>query len=141
MPPRRDYWTNQSVLAFAKETDPVEAITNHARKVVLSAVEAGWKGPPFSPFELAQILKVPVRPHEDVYDGGGSPVPVPGACPRAADRNAPISSIGEFTPRHGPGRPQRVRQAKSGIAKRSWRPTADAELSRPGCVIPSWMNP
>jgi hypothetical protein len=26
-------------------------------------------------------------------NGGGSPVPVPGAWPRAADRNAPISSI------------------------------------------------
>jgi hypothetical protein len=27
--------------------------------------------------------------------GGGSPVPVPGACPKAADRNAPISSMGQ----------------------------------------------
>jgi hypothetical protein len=50
--------------------------------------------------------------------GGGSPVPVPGACAKAADRNAPISSMGQVyardilatAPKASAKRPLNVRQ-------------------------------
>lgn len=71
------FWTNPSVLALAQESDPVEVITERARSLVFKAMEQGWKGPPFDPFQLADLLKIPVVPREDLHDarivptGGG----------------------------------------------------------------------
>ncbi|MEA2373469.1 MAG: hypothetical protein QOH12_3863 [Solirubrobacteraceae bacterium] len=62
------YWTNESVLAFAAGRDPLEAIETAAQDVVFKAVENGWEGPPFDPFELARILGIEVVPRGELRD-------------------------------------------------------------------------
>ena len=62
-PPR--YWTHPSVLAL-QEADPIAAITSRARRLVLQAMEAGWNGPPYDPFALAEYLGIRIVPTEDV---------------------------------------------------------------------------
>ena len=61
-------WTNASVLRFAGDRDPVEAIEEAARAEVLAAIDAGWKGPPFNPIALADIRGIPVEANADVRD-------------------------------------------------------------------------
>jgi len=61
-------WTNASVLGFAGDRDPVEAIEAAARAEVLAALDAGWKGPPFNPIALADIRGIPVEANADVRD-------------------------------------------------------------------------
>lgn len=68
------YWTNESVLAFAEGRDPVDAIEECAQKTVFKAVEAGWTGPPFDPFELARILDIPVVASQELADARTVPV-------------------------------------------------------------------
>ncbi len=64
----RDYWTHTSVLGLAKGSDPIEVIVAQARRLVLSAMESGWTGPPFDPFTLAEHLGIPVLPRDDIKD-------------------------------------------------------------------------
>ena len=61
-------WTNPSVLQFAGGSDPVELVQHAARKLVFGAVESGWSGPPFDPFDLASILNLRVVPSQEVLD-------------------------------------------------------------------------
>jgi Zn-dependent peptidase ImmA (M78 family) len=68
MPNRDITWTNTSVLKFAHESDPVDLITKKARGEVLQAIQAGWQGPPFDPFWLAEHFNIPVVPREDILD-------------------------------------------------------------------------
>lgn len=56
------------MLAFAGDADPIEAIRDRARATVLDAVDKGWDGPPFDPFELAHLLGVGVVPHPGLED-------------------------------------------------------------------------
>ncbi len=56
------------MLAFAGEADPIDAIRERARSTVLEAVDKGWDGPPFDPFELANLLGVNVVPHPGLED-------------------------------------------------------------------------
>ena len=60
------FWTNPSVIKFAKGSDPIETILGAARTIVLNAIEDGWSGPPFDPFELARLRNIEVIPKEDV---------------------------------------------------------------------------
>jgi O-acetyl-ADP-ribose deacetylase (regulator of RNase III) len=46
-------WTNASVQALAGERDPVAAVIEKAREVVVRALDNGWSGPPFDPITLA----------------------------------------------------------------------------------------
>jgi len=62
------YWTNESVLAFAGDRDPLNAIEEAARDVVFQAVEDGWNGPPFDPFELARLLGIEIVPKDELRD-------------------------------------------------------------------------
>jgi O-acetyl-ADP-ribose deacetylase (regulator of RNase III) len=64
----KPFWTNRSVLSFAGDRDPMEAIVEQARAVALEAMEGGWTGPPFNPFDLAERLGVRVVAHEDLSD-------------------------------------------------------------------------
>lgn len=64
---REGYWTNPSVLALRAD-DPVEAITQRARQLVLSAMEQGWTGPPYDPSQLAELRGFSLLPTEDVID-------------------------------------------------------------------------
>lgn len=72
------FWTNESALAIGgDDRDPVAAITERARSEAMSAMEEGWAGPPFDPFELAARLGVPLVPRVELADartvpaGGG----------------------------------------------------------------------
>ena len=54
-------WTNASVRAFAKNADPLAAIEQTARALVLKAREKGWEGPPFNPLRIAEMLELEVQ--------------------------------------------------------------------------------
>jgi O-acetyl-ADP-ribose deacetylase (regulator of RNase III) len=89
-------WTNPSVLLLAEGADPIKTITARARQLVLDALDAGWAGPPFDPFELAHLLGVPVVAREDQFDARTVVVDA-----------APADSRGlriEFNPNRPPGR-------------------------------------
>jgi O-acetyl-ADP-ribose deacetylase (regulator of RNase III) len=62
------YWTNRSVIAFAGTQDPIEAVTAVARALVFDAIEEGWEGPPFDPFDLASRRGIPVVARQDLHD-------------------------------------------------------------------------
>jgi hypothetical protein len=62
------FWTNPSVLALAGDRDPVGVVTDCARDLVFSAVEQGWHGPPYDPFQLAELMQIHLVPREDLYD-------------------------------------------------------------------------
>ena len=61
-------WTNPSVVAFAEGADPVSAIQTKARQAVVEATERGWQGPPYDPFQLADLLSISVLPNDAVAD-------------------------------------------------------------------------
>ena len=61
-------WTNPSVIALAGDRDPVEAITERARQLVVQGMDAGWSGPPYDPLLLADIIGLEVHPTEGVRD-------------------------------------------------------------------------
>lgn len=66
--PSQKYWTHPSVVALAENRNPIEVVVERARALVLTAIEAGWSGPPFDPFVLAELLKIPVVPRDDIKD-------------------------------------------------------------------------
>jgi hypothetical protein len=61
-------WTNPSVKKLAGKDDPVRAITQRAREVVLEAMDKGWSGPPFDPLSLSDLLKLRTVPRADIRD-------------------------------------------------------------------------
>lgn len=62
---RRPFWTNSSVLLL-NAPDPIEAVTQKAREVVLHAIEQGWTGPPYDPTQLAEFLRIQLVPNDSV---------------------------------------------------------------------------
>src|SRR5690606_23737670 len=54
--------------------DPIEMISERARALVLKAFDAGWEGPPFDPFHLADLLRIEAIPKHDVGDARTVPV-------------------------------------------------------------------
>ncbi len=66
--PQYKQWTNSSVLALATGTDPIESIINRAKDEVRQAIQQGWKGPPFDPFELAENMGIALSPRSDILD-------------------------------------------------------------------------
>ncbi len=74
MATRTRFWTHPSVLRLPQPDDPVGCIARRARELVLEAIEAGWPGPPFDPFLLADHLKLPVVPREDILDARTVPM-------------------------------------------------------------------
>jgi len=91
MPAAQELWTNSSVRQFSRGGDPVQAIAEHARRVALEAIDNGWNGPPFDPFELAERLGLQVVPRDDLPDARLVPM---------GSRNARI----EFNPTRPRGR-------------------------------------
>jgi Zn-dependent peptidase ImmA (M78 family)/O-acetyl-ADP-ribose deacetylase (regulator of RNase III) len=61
-------WTNQSVVRFAGNQDPVALIERKARDLVLNARDAGWQGPPFNPLAIAKLLNIRAEANADVID-------------------------------------------------------------------------
>lgn len=62
------FWTNASVRGLVGDADPVAAVVDAARSVVVAALDEGWDGPPYDPIVLADRLHVPVVPRDDVFD-------------------------------------------------------------------------
>ena len=60
-------WSHPSVLAL-NAPDPINSIISRARKLVLDAIERGWSGPPYNPFDLAEMCGMQVLPTEAVVD-------------------------------------------------------------------------
>ena len=67
-------WTNQSVALLAGDSDPVATITEKARELVLSALDKGWRGPPFDPFHLADLHGIEVVARAGIRDARTVPV-------------------------------------------------------------------
>lgn len=67
-------WTHPSVVQLAEGRDPVEVVSEYARGLVLEAFDAGWNGPPFDPFGLADLLRIEAVPKHDVEDARTVPV-------------------------------------------------------------------
>lgn len=67
-------WTNRSVIAFAQGADPLSAIQTKARQAVVEATERGWQGPPYDPFQLAELLEINVVPNDAIVDARIVPV-------------------------------------------------------------------
>lgn len=70
----RTYWTHPSVKALAPEADPVADIAERARITVYDAIEAGWSGPPFDPFLLADYMGIPLIAREGINDARTVPI-------------------------------------------------------------------
>ena len=67
-------WTNSSVLAFAADSDPIESMIQRAKTEVRKAIQQGWNGPPFDPFELAIYMGIEILPRSDIYDARVLPI-------------------------------------------------------------------
>jgi Zn-dependent peptidase ImmA (M78 family)/O-acetyl-ADP-ribose deacetylase (regulator of RNase III) len=67
-------WTHSSIRKFAGQGDPIEKMMAHARSVVLRAKDKGWSGPPYDPFQLAEILGIIIVPKQDIGDARLVPV-------------------------------------------------------------------
>jgi O-acetyl-ADP-ribose deacetylase (regulator of RNase III) len=61
---------------MAGDKDPIEVITERARALVVDAMDAGWRGPPFDPFALAEFQKLRIVGNERVRDARILPVGV-----------------------------------------------------------------
>src|SRR6266498_3654002 len=68
LPKGGEFWTHPSVVALAQGGNPVERIVSLASSAALNAMQAGWAGPPFDPFKLAEHLKITVVPRQDIPD-------------------------------------------------------------------------
>jgi len=66
-------WTNSSVAQLAQGGNPVRVIERKARELVFRARDAGWKGPPFNPIAIADLLKIPVEANADIADASTVP--------------------------------------------------------------------
>ena len=67
-------WTNPSVIALAQGVDPVSTIQTKARQMVMESSELGWQGPPYDPFQLAELLDISVLPNDAVADARIVPI-------------------------------------------------------------------
>ena len=67
-------WSNCSVRAIAEGGDPVEALVSKIRQAVFQAIEEGFSGPPFDPFELAGYLGFVLFPSAEIRDARVVPI-------------------------------------------------------------------
>jgi hypothetical protein len=64
-------WTNPSVVRLLEGSasdDPFVLVEHRARDLVLTAMERGWAGPPYDPFQLADALGIEVVARQDLED-------------------------------------------------------------------------
>lgn len=70
-------WKNISVatlLSSSNYDNPITAIKEKARELVLKGFNYGWSGPPYSPIELAKLLAMDISPNEELPDARIIPV-------------------------------------------------------------------
>ena len=68
---RNRTWKNESVLQLIEETgnsNPIQAVRERCRDLVLKAFQEGWAGPPYNIFDLCRILRIDVTPNEQIHD-------------------------------------------------------------------------
>src|SRR5689334_22798935 len=63
-------WTHPSVrrLIELSGPDPMAAIEHRARELTLQAMEEGWDGPPYDPFQLGDSLGIGIVARQDLDD-------------------------------------------------------------------------
>lgn len=61
-------WTNRSALALSPNADPIAVIQDAARSLVLRAREIGWKGPPFNPLKIVEMLGATASANANIAD-------------------------------------------------------------------------
>lgn len=61
-------WTNRSALALSANDDPIAVIRDAARSLVLKARENGWKGPPFNPLKIVEMLGATASANANIAD-------------------------------------------------------------------------
>jgi O-acetyl-ADP-ribose deacetylase (regulator of RNase III) len=71
---RLNQWKHPSVVKFAGGRDPISVMFEKASDVTLNALQAGWGGPPFDPFALAELLHIPVIPNSEILDARTVPI-------------------------------------------------------------------
>lgn len=62
LPSTTQYWTHPSISVMGQESDPIHFVTESACDLVFRAIESGWQGPPFDPFQLANFAGLKVLP-------------------------------------------------------------------------------
>lgn len=65
---KQRYWTHPSIITVTKDGDPVYTIIEKAREISYKAYQQGWSGPPYDPFDLAELLKIPITLSDKVLD-------------------------------------------------------------------------
>src|SRR5260221_1168024 len=68
LPTSSKFSTHWSVVALSEEGDPIDRIPSKASSMGLDAMQAGWAGPPFDHFKLAEHMGIAVVPREDIPD-------------------------------------------------------------------------
>jgi Zn-dependent peptidase ImmA (M78 family) len=61
-------WTHPSILPLLREGNPVKIIIDRTRLLIYDALQKGWLGPPYDPFELAEILKIKTSASGNIMD-------------------------------------------------------------------------
>ena len=61
-------WTNPSVtrIVDSGHGDPFDWVEARARNMALDAMEKGWTGPPYDPFQLADHLDIETVARQDL---------------------------------------------------------------------------
>lgn len=69
-------WKHKSIIKLAEETgnDPITAIRQRARDLVVYGLENGWVGPPFDAIQLAKILNFDIAPNDSISDARIIPI-------------------------------------------------------------------
>jgi IrrE N-terminal-like domain len=67
-------WISPSVARFSGAEDPITCMQDRASGAALEAMQEGWEGPPFDPFRLAEIRRIPVVPNCEVLDARTVPL-------------------------------------------------------------------
>ncbi|MCY4580506.1 MAG: ImmA/IrrE family metallo-endopeptidase [Chloroflexi bacterium] len=67
-------WTNPSVMVLAEGDDPFASMQFKVKTAILEAAERGWTGPPYDPFQLADLMNIGVTPNDEVFDARTVPV-------------------------------------------------------------------
>lgn len=70
----RQLWSNESVVKFAGDREPVQAVVQATRELVLKAMDEGWSGPPFDPLKLAEMRGIQLSPRADIPDARTVPL-------------------------------------------------------------------
>lgn len=64
-------WSHESVnllLKKHKAHDPVTLVKEISRKLVLTAMDKGWSGPPFRALDMARLLDIETVPNDSIFD-------------------------------------------------------------------------